>query len=88
MSLLISRKLDNFFGMATYDWAADHMPTPLLTDEPSTYLTEMVDYLTLIMKSVLVQLPDALRTAIYREALQHCADTLMARFSPFFFWPN
>lgn len=75
----IAKKLDGFFEIAEYDWTPKHVPSPQIVEEPSVYLIEMVDYLTLVMDSVLLQLPEALKMNIYRIALQHCAAAMMVR---------
>lgn len=76
---LIAFKTDSFFELAEYQWTPTSMPNQQIEEQPSSYLTEMVDYLTLVMDSVLVQLPDVLKDGVYRRALQHVADVMMVR---------
>jgi hypothetical protein len=78
----IALKLDACFDLAGYDWQARSPPPPATADadtDPSTYLTEMVDYLTTVVDSVLVQLPSTVRDGIYRGALEHISDTMLVR---------
>lgn len=75
---LISAKTDSFFELAEYDWTpAGPGSSPQIEERPSSYLTEMVDYLKLVMDSVLSQMPDVLKDTVYRRALQHVADVMM-----------
>lgn len=75
----IALKLDSFFEMSEYQWTATYVSSPQLGEHPSTYLIEMVNYLTLVVGSVLVNLSEEFKAQIYRSALQHCADRLMVR---------
>lgn len=74
---IISAKTDSFFELAEYNWTPS-TPASQIEEVPSSYLTEMVDYLKLLMDSVLHQLPDILKDTVYRRALKHVADVMMA----------
>ena len=88
--LTVGKKLDDCFELADYRWSAK--PGPSLSqsssmsirtaasgdDRPSEYLSEMADYLTNLVHSVLYQLPPNVRVAVYRGALEHIADTMTA----------
>lgn len=78
MVQLISAKTDSFFELAEYEWTPAYVPSGQIEERPSSYLTEMVDYLKLVMDSMLLQLPDVLKNTVYRRALQHVADTMMS----------
>jgi len=71
-------KLDSFFGMSEYQWT-NARALSSTSEEPSTYLMEMVNYLTLVLDSILANLSIGLKSFLYRSALQHCADRMMVR---------
>ncbi|GAA94606.1 uncharacterized protein L969DRAFT_94607 [Mixia osmundae IAM 14324] len=72
----VTGKLDSFFLDARYDWTLEQL-TPRLQMRPSNYLLELVDYLTLVMDSMLIQMPIEVRNDVYLGVLAHCADELM-----------
>ncbi|KAG7562727.1 hypothetical protein FFLO_01788 [Filobasidium floriforme] len=79
---IIADKLDQFFemGWEEFDW------TPKLSEtyfdantkrEPSTYLFEMITFLTAYVDSVLIGLREDVRGRAYRGALEHVRDGLL-----------
>lgn len=79
----VAQKVDNFFEEAQYPWATAHAPPPAhLADEASPYLQDMVDYVSTVMVSVLIQLPDFAKDYVYRGALAHIAKILQVRRPP------
>lgn len=75
----ISQKTDSFFEEVQYDWTSNIRPDP--NDGPSPYLTDLIEYLSTVMMSVLIQLPEFSKDYVYRGALTHCATILMVRLS-------
>ncbi|KAI5477595.1 exocyst complex component, sec15 subunit [Pseudohyphozyma bogoriensis] len=72
----ISQKIDSFFEEAQYYW--QQTTTPTNRDEPSPYLMDLTDFLSTVMMSVLIQLPEFSKDYVYRGALAHCAAVLMS----------
>jgi exocyst complex component 6 len=75
----ISQKMDSFFEEAEYNWLA---PQPPQNNEASGYLQDLIDFLSTVMMSVLIQLPEFSKDYVYRGALSHCAMLLMVSLSP------
>jgi hypothetical protein len=75
----IAQKIDNFFEEAQYPWATSQAPPAHLADDASPYLQDMVDYVSTVMVSVLIQLPDFAKDYVYRGALAHIAKILQVR---------
>jgi hypothetical protein len=71
----ISQKTDSFFEEVQYEWTTTIRPDP--NDGPSLYLTDLIEYLSTVMMSVLIQLPEFSKDYVYRGALAHCASILM-----------
>ncbi|KAM0793644.1 hypothetical protein ACM66B_001075 [Microbotryomycetes sp. NB124-2] len=69
----ISQKMDSFFEEASYDWTASRAPG---TGESSSFLQDLIDFLTTVMMSVLIQLPEFSKDYVYKGALSHCASLL------------
>lgn len=46
-------------------------------DEPSNYMTELTQYLSNIMSSVLLGLPDEIKELGYLDALTHAASNIL-----------
>ncbi|GBE80029.1 hypothetical protein SCP_0212310 [Sparassis crispa] len=66
----ITSKLDDFFGLAEYDW------TPAAReDAPSMYLYELVNWLTTVVDSLIIE--DAYKQEAYRGAVDYIADCFM-----------
>lgn len=78
----ISQKIDNFFEEAQYPWTTAQAPPAQQAEEASSYLQDMVDYVSTVMVSVLVQLPDFAKDYVYRGALAHVAAILQVRPEP------
>lgn len=74
----VAQKTDSFFEEAQYDWNAR---SPPVVGEPNGYLMDLVEFLSTVMMSVLIQLPEFSKDYVYRGALTHCAEVLMVRFS-------
>ena len=81
----VSTKSDSFFEEAAYNWEERDMP-PQQGADPSPYLMDLTDFLSTVMMSVLIQLPEFSKDYVYKGALAHCAEVLMVRFPlpPFF----
>lgn len=75
----ISQKIDTFFEEAQYPWTASQPPPQQTANEASPYLQDLIDYVSTVMMSVLVQLPEFAKDYVYRGALNHCAMILQAR---------
>lgn len=73
----VSQKADSFFEEAQYNWEERDGPPP--SAEPSPYLMDLTDFLSTVMMSVLIQLPEFSKDYVYRGALAHCAEVLMVR---------
>lgn len=56
-------------------------PPPLPPREPSTYLFEMITFLTAYVDSVLIMLSDPIKTRAYRMALEHINAGFLVRFA-------
>lgn len=69
---LVNSKIDDFLGISDYDWQA-----ATKQDEPSSYLLEMVSYLTTVMNSTLHNLPHSIKTFVYFGTLDHFASSMM-----------
>lgn len=72
---IINSKLESFFELAEYNW----MPVrPQSTvEEPSTYVFEMITFLTAYVDSVLIGLKEEFKTGAYRNALTRINRWLM-----------
>lgn len=74
---VIGSKLASFFELAEYNWMA---PRPQSTvGEPSTYVFEMITFLTAYVDSVLIGLNEDIKTRAYRNALARINNWLMVR---------
>ena len=71
----VGHRIDNFFEDAQYNWLAPHPPSS--NTEPSSYLLDLTEFLSTVMMSVLIQLPEFSKDYVYRGALDHCAGVLM-----------
>jgi hypothetical protein len=70
---LVNSKIDDLIETAEYDWTSTQVPT-----ESSEYLQELTRYLSNIMSSVLMGLPETVKKQIYHEALGHTSAALLA----------
>ncbi|EPT03610.1 exocyst complex component sec15 subunit [Fomitopsis schrenkii] len=66
----IASKLDDFFGLAEYDWTP-----PRREENPSMYLYELVNWLTTVVDSLVVK--DAYKDKAYRGAADYIAECFM-----------
>ncbi|KAL8278923.1 hypothetical protein RQP46_008592 [Phenoliferia psychrophenolica] len=73
----VSQKSDSFFEEANYNWEEREGP-PHGGAEPSPYLMDLTDFLSTVMMSVLIQLPEFSKDYVYKGALAHCAEVLMS----------
>ena len=64
---VIGSKLSSFFELAEYNWMPPRPPSA--NGEPSTYVFEMITFLTAYVDSVLLGLDESLKTRAYRNAL-------------------
>ncbi|BGP28404.1 Rab GTPase-binding exocyst subunit S15 [Rhodotorula toruloides] len=74
----ISQKVDTFFEEAQYPWTATHPPPPHTANDASGYLQDLIDYVSTVMMSVLIQLPEFAKDYVYRGALARCASVLQS----------
>lgn len=63
----IASKLDSFFDLAEYTWLPRGPPPA--QHEPSTYVFEMITFLTANVDSVLFGLNESVKTHVYGNAL-------------------
>ena len=75
----VGHRIDNFFEDAQYNWVASSPPSS--STEPSSYLLDLTEFLSTVMMSVLIQLPEFSKDYVYRGALEHCAGVLMVSLS-------
>lgn len=83
----VGLRIDTFFEDAQYNWEAPHPPIRDEEEEedtPTGYLVDLTEFLSTVMMSVLIQLPEFAKNYVYRGALMHCASVLIVRplFSP------
>ncbi|WWD17361.1 hypothetical protein CI109_101802 [Kwoniella shandongensis] len=64
---VINSKLESFFELAEYNWMPAR-PQSTTTD-PSTYVFEMITFLTAYVDSVLIGLNESIKTRAYQNAL-------------------
>lgn len=72
---VIISKLESFFELAEYNWMPHQ--TPPDNPEPSTYVFEMITFLTAYVDSVLIGLDDGTKARAYEKALQRINQFLM-----------
>ncbi|SCV67991.1 BQ2448_112 [Microbotryum intermedium] len=72
----IAQKMDSFFEEANYDWHT--IIPPGNGAHASGYLQDLIDFVTTVMMSVLIQLPEFSKDYVYRGALSYCASVLMS----------
>ncbi|KAF9949893.1 hypothetical protein BGZ72_008346 [Mortierella alpina] len=71
VSELVNSKIDDILELAEYDW----LPAEI-QDLHSTYLQELVSFLSIVMSATLQNLPDSIKTFVYYDALEHLASML------------
>ena len=64
---IIGSKLESFFELAEYNWLPARPQST--ASEPSTYVFEMITFLTAYVDSVLIGLNEAIKTRAYLAAL-------------------
>jgi len=69
---LVNSKIDDLIDTAEYDWLSTYAP-----DTASPYIQELMRYLSNIMSSVLLGLPEQIKEQIYLEALHHIGSALL-----------
>ncbi|KAA8905523.1 hypothetical protein TRICI_005270 [Trichomonascus ciferrii] len=69
---LVNTVVDDFLGLADYDWN-----TTVRTDQPSSYLEDMVSFLKTLVSSTLVNLPHSVKSFVYFDAFDHLASSLL-----------
>lgn len=70
---LVNSKIDDLIETAEYDWLSTFVPS-----SASPYIQELTRYLSNIMSSVLLGLPEGIKKQIYYTALQHIGEALMS----------
>ncbi|KAF9185313.1 hypothetical protein BGZ51_002737 [Haplosporangium sp. Z 767] len=76
ISELVNSKIDDILELAEYDW----LPTGI-QELHSTYLQELVSFLSIVMSATLQNLPDSIKTFVYYDALEHLASMLHGIFT-------
>ncbi|QIW98665.1 hypothetical protein AMS68_004183 [Peltaster fructicola] len=82
---LVNSKIDDLIETAEYEWQSTYVPSTA-----SPYILELTRYLSNILSSVLIGLPEQIRKQIYVESLTHACkmlltlplDTMVRRISP------
>lgn len=69
---LVNAIVDDFLDIADYDWLTNQRHT-----EPSSYLTEMINFLKTMVNSTLVNLPHNVKSFLYLDAFDHLAASLL-----------
>ncbi|KAL7421699.1 Rab GTPase-binding exocyst subunit S15 [Cryptotrichosporon argae] len=72
---VIASKLESFFELAEYDWTPRRPGSTV--DQPSTYVFEMITFLTAYVDSVLIGLNETVKTRAYQNALMRINKWLM-----------
>jgi hypothetical protein len=70
---LVNSKIDDLIETAEYDWLSTYVP-----DVASLYMQELTRYLSNIMSSVLIGLPEKIKDQIYHESLGHIAAAILS----------
>src|SRR5690606_33040075 len=70
---LVNQKIDDLVSTAEYDWLALEVQK-----DPSGYLTEVTRYLSHIVNSNLVALPQDIKGLVYFDALTHLASAVLS----------
>lgn len=68
----MNSKIDDLIDTAEYEWTSTYTP-----DTASPYIQELTRYLSNIMSSVLLGLPEQIKELIYFEALNHISQALL-----------
>lgn len=70
---LVNSKIDDLIETAEYDWLSTYVP-----DVAGLYMQELTRYLSNIMSSVLIGLPEKIKDQIYHESLGHIAAAILS----------
>ncbi|KAF2457179.1 exocyst complex subunit Sec15-like-domain-containing protein [Lineolata rhizophorae] len=70
---LVNSKIDDLIETAEYDWT-----TRTTSNQKSSYIGELTQYLASIVGSVLLGLPTEIKELIYFDALSHAATSILA----------
>jgi hypothetical protein len=70
---LVNSKIDDLIETAEYDWLSTFVP-----EIASPYMQELTRYLSNIMSSVLIGLPEKIKDQIYHESLGHIAAAILS----------
>ncbi|KAJ8609992.1 hypothetical protein MRB53_038832 [Persea americana] len=70
---LVNSKIDDLIETAEYDWSSTYVP-----DGASPYMQELTRYLSNILSSVLIGLPEKIKEQIYEESLGHASSSLLS----------
>ena len=69
---LVNSKIDDLIETAEYDWTAT-----TVEDEPSLYMQELTQYLSVSMGSVLMSLPPEIKELVYFDSLSHTSRSIL-----------
>lgn len=69
---LVNSVVDDFLEIADYDWLTTQKST-----DPSSYLSEMINFLKTMVNSTLVNLPHRIKSFLYLDAFDHLAASLL-----------
>jgi hypothetical protein len=70
---LVNSKIDDLIETAEYDWLANKPE-----DEPSLYMQELTQYLSVSMNSVLMGLPPEIKELVYFDSLSHTSRSILS----------
>ncbi|GAA5949792.1 hypothetical protein JCM3765_007693 [Sporobolomyces pararoseus] len=68
----ISLKIDSFFEEAEYPWTSTNQSPPPGEGEASSYLMDLMDFVSTVMMSSLIQLPEFSKEYVYKGCLKYC----------------
>lgn len=71
---LVNSKVSDLIETSDYDWLTHNYPPP----EPSEYIEALTQYLSNIMSSVLLSLPNELKNLMLFNAISHTASAILA----------
>lgn len=73
---LVNSKVTDLIDTSEYDWLTHHRPPPPPNNE-SEYIAALTQYLSNIMSSVLLPLPDSLKNLMLFNAISHTASSIL-----------
>jgi len=74
---LVNFKIDDLIDVAEYDWLK-----PSASNQPSEYVRELTQFLSVSMNNVLLGLPKEIKELIYFDALSHAATKILVTGRP------